>query len=287
MTAELKKNVLNLTGEKARGIFTKSRLPNEKLGQIWNLADTQGRGALDATDFVIAMHLIHGTMNGSIPRLPDTLPVSLYAQAAAGTNTAMPPMPTSPIRAQNTGSPAASALYPQPTGSSLLNRTSAGSALPLSASQRSMSLGQSQTGGNWAIDPVEKAQSDQFFDMLDTSRQGVLQGDIAVPFFVQSGLPEETLAQIWDLSDIRKEGTLTKEEFAVARRLVMDVLGGKQLPDQLEQSMIPPSLRAIAQQLQNQPQRMSSQSSMMWHQSTDLLGIGRERSSAGPLLSYG
>lgn len=242
-------------GEKARDIFTKSRLPNEKLGQIWNLADTQSRGALDATDFVIAMHLIHGSMNGSIAQLPDTLPVSLYAQAAAGMASAAPSMPTSPIRAQATGSPLPSALYPQSTGSSLLNRTSAGAAMPLSASQRSMSLGQSQGGGNWAIDPTEKAQSDQFFDMLDTTRQGILQGEVAVPFFVQSGLPEETLAQIWDLSDIRKEGNLTKDEFAVARRLVMDVLGGKALPQQLEQSMVPPSLRAVAQQLQNQPQR--------------------------------
>lgn len=256
MTARTDKCVFH-TGEKARDIFTKSRLPNEKLGQIWNLADTQSRGALDATDFIIAMHLIHGSMNGSIPRLPDTLPVSLYAQAAAGASSSLSSMPTSPIRAQNTGLPASPALYAQPTGSSLLNRTSAGAALPLSASQRSMSLGQSQGGGNWAIDPIEKSQSDQFFDMLDTTRQGVLQGEIAVPFFVQSGLPEETLAQIWDLSDIRKEGSLTKEEFAVARRLVMDVLAGKQLPDQLDQSMIPPSLRAIAQQLQNQPQRKS------------------------------
>jgi epidermal growth factor receptor substrate 15 len=130
------------------------------------------------------------------------------------------------------------------------------SAVPLSQSQRGMSLGQSQgPGGAWAIDATEKAQSDQFFDMLDTSRQGILQGDVAVPFFVQSGLPEETLAQIWDLSDIRKEGSLTKEEFAVARRLVMDVIAGKPLPNQLDQSMIPPSLRATAQRLQNQPQR--------------------------------
>lgn len=200
------------------------------------------------------MHLIHGSMNGTIPQLPETLPVSLYAQAAAGSASGIPSMPISPIGAQNTGSPMPATLYSQPTGSSLLNRTSAGGG-PLSPAQRGMSLGQSQNGGIWAIDAAEKAQSDQFFDMLDTSRQGILQGDIAVPFFVQSGLPEETLAQIWDLSDIRKEGTLTKEEFAVARRLVMDVLAGKPLPDQLDQSMIPPHLRAIAQQMQNQPQR--------------------------------
>lgn len=274
------------SGEKAREIFTKSRLPNEKLGQIWNLADTQSRGALDVTDFVIAMHLIHGSMNGTISQLPDTLPVSLYAQAASGSTAGIPSMPTSPIRAQATGSPLPSALYPQSTGSSLLNRTSVGGGA-LSPAQRAMSLGQSQSGGLWAIDPVEKAQSDQFFDMLDTSRQGVLQGDIAVPFFVQSGLPEETLAQIWDLSDIRKEGTLTKEEFAVARRLVMDVLAGKPLPEQLDQSMIPPSLRAIAQQMQNQPQRESMSKAHRSELTKVLLVRCRERGAAGSFLTHG
>lgn len=48
-----------------------------------------------------------------------------------------------------------------------------------------------------------------------------------------------------DLSDIRREGRLNKDEFAVAMRLINDQLDGKALPadGQLPLSMVPPSLR--------------------------------------------
>lgn len=46
-----------------------------------------------------------------------------------------------------------------------------------------------------------------------------------------------------DLSDIRKEGNLNKDEFAVAMRLINDQLDGKPLPSALPNSLIPPSLR--------------------------------------------
>ena len=46
-----------------------------------------------------------------------------------------------------------------------------------------------------------------------------------------------------DLADIRKEGKLTKDEFAVAMFLINNKLAGKELPSSLSQSMIPPSLR--------------------------------------------
>jgi len=51
----------------------------------------------------------------------------------------------------------------------------------------------------WDITPAEKARSDSFFDTLDTRRQGVVEGDQAVPFFLESRLPEAVLAQIWSV----------------------------------------------------------------------------------------
>jgi epidermal growth factor receptor substrate 15 len=46
------------------------------------------------------------------------------------------------------------------------------------------------------------------------------------------------------LADIRKEGKLGKDEFAVAMFLINNKLAGKELPGTLPQSMIPPSLRS-------------------------------------------
>lgn len=232
------------------------------------LADTQSRGALDATDFTIAMALINATMSGKMRQLPDTLPVSIYAQAAAApAGASSSGMPTSPLRNQMTASNApASPMYAQNTGG-FQGARSVGptSGMPLSQSQGSLSaFGGASQGSPWAISATEKAQSDQFFNMLDTSRSGYIGGDIAVPFFVQSGLPEDTLASIWDLSDISREGRLNKDEFAVARRLIMDALGGKPVPASLDESMVPPSSRATARQLQNQPQRGCSVPVTRW-----------------------
>lgn len=63
-------------------------------------------------------------------------------------------------------------------------------------------------------------------------------------FFLKSKVPEAQLAQIWDLSDVDKDGTLTKEEFAVAMYLIHQVLIGKPLPPALPLSLVPPGMRS-------------------------------------------
>ena len=193
------------------------------------------------------MALIQQTMNGSLAALPSDLPDSVYMQAGAtkpgsvpalpamtGVSRGMSPMPSSPLRTHITGqsrvAAAASPIYPQTTSS-------------MTPKSRSGTLGQSQRP--WAITPLEKSQSDTFFGMLDTARSGYISGDVAGPFFLQSGLSGDILASVWDLSDIKNEGRLDKEEFALARRLIMDALTGKQIPDQLEESFVPPSMREV------------------------------------------
>ncbi|KAG8686983.1 hypothetical protein FRC08_012228, partial [Ceratobasidium sp. 394] len=89
-----------LSGDKARDLFLKSKLPTDKLGQIWNLADTHERGSLDATDFVIGMFLIQSAMSGTLHVIPPSLPPGLYEQASGG---APRPSLSSPLQAQFTG----------------------------------------------------------------------------------------------------------------------------------------------------------------------------------------
>src|ERR1700755_3430865 len=43
-----------LSGVVAKQIFERFELPYEVMSRIWNLSDTQARGALDTTEFVIA-----------------------------------------------------------------------------------------------------------------------------------------------------------------------------------------------------------------------------------------
>ncbi|THG98918.1 hypothetical protein EW026_g3354 [Hermanssonia centrifuga] len=249
-----------LPGEKARDVFVKSKLPVDKLSQIWSLADTKNRGALDATDFTIAMYLIQASMSGQIQVVPQTLPPYVYEQAkntvegvishATGSSGSFSPSafggfpgrPTSAIQPQFTGQ---APLQPQSTGHRptppLPARSVSIPAFPL-APQATGQLPQ------WDVTPTEKATSDQFFDTLDTQKRGLIEGEVAVPFMVQSKLSDDVLAQIWrvDLSDLNNDGHLTRDGFAVAMHLIQAKLAGKDVPATLPPTLIPPSMRATA-----------------------------------------
>ena len=44
---------------------------------------------------------------------------------------------------------------------------------------------------------MAKARFDTFFDALDPWRKGYIEGDVAVPFFAKSKLPDNVMADIW------------------------------------------------------------------------------------------
>ena len=49
----------------------------------------------------------------------------------------------------------------------------------------------------WNITAEERARYDVFFSQLDTTRQGYLTSDVAVPFFARAELPNNVMATIW------------------------------------------------------------------------------------------
>ncbi|KAK0665381.1 hypothetical protein QBC41DRAFT_306208 [Cercophora samala] len=226
-----------LPGDQAKQIFEKSGLPNEVLGRIWMLADTEQRGALVLTEFVIAMHLLSSMKTGALRGLPNILPAALYEAA-----TRRAPLGASIPRQQSptTATPPISAVPRQLTGSAPLQQMRTGSPLgrpPIVA----------QTTGDWLVTPQDKARFDQLYEELDKSKKGFITGEEAVGFFSQSNLSEDALAQIWDLADITSAGRLTRDEFAVAMYLIRQQRtkpGAHTLPTTLPANLIPPSMRA-------------------------------------------
>lgn len=101
--------------------------------------------------------------------------------------------------------------------------------------------------GDWVVTPREKDDFDQTFTALDTLNRGFITGDQAVAFFSNSRLPGDTLAQIWDLADIKCQGFLSKDEFAVAMFLIRQQRNNKDgrdpLPQTLPPNLVPPSMR--------------------------------------------
>jgi epidermal growth factor receptor substrate 15 len=225
-----------LSGEQARTIFEKSGLPNEALGRIWQLSDTEQRGALVATEFIIAMHLLTSMKSGALRALPNVLPAPLYEAATRRGSMAAAPR-QSPA---NTGM---SAIPRQLSGTAQV-RTGSPLGRPPIGPQGTGAAGVS----DWAVTANDKAKFDQIYNDLDKANKGVITGEEAVPFFSQSNLPEDSLAQIWDLSDINSQGHLTRDEFAVAMYLIRQqrMNRGQPLPATLPPNLIPPSMRTQA-----------------------------------------
>jgi epidermal growth factor receptor substrate 15 len=221
-------------GENAKEIFEKARLPNEVLGRIWNLSDTEQRGALNVTEFSIAMHLLASYRTGNMKALPNALPPGLYE--AASRRGQLPPPP---------GRPEQSATIPRQFSGQNAPRTQSPLARPPFGAPPQPAQ---PTGSDWLISPQEKSSYDNLFNGVDKAGRGFITGDQAVRFFSDSGLPEDVLAGIWDLADINSEGQLSKDEFAVAMYLIRQQRKGDQLPTTLPPSLIPPSLRTAANQ---------------------------------------
>jgi epidermal growth factor receptor substrate 15 len=226
-----------LSGIAAKQIFEKARLSNEVLGRIWNLSDTQARGALDTTEFVIAMHLLASYKAGVMRGVPNTLPPGLYEAASR-----RPPIRTSTGSRPTSHIPPVSAIPPQLSGYSSGRPQS-----PNARQQTATPLSSQSTGEGWLISPSDKSKFDHIFGTLDRSNRGFITGDQAVAFFSNAKLPEEVLAQIWDLADINSEGKLNRDEFAVAMYLIRQQRGSQDgrgiLPSTLPPALVPPSMR--------------------------------------------
>lgn len=199
---------------------------------------------LSVTEFIIAMHLLASYRSGSLRALPQTLPPGLYEAASrrgvplrqnSRPNSEIPPVSAIPRQFSGAG--------PQRT-SSPLARPPYGAPAPISPQS---AFAAPPSANDWAITPQEKAQFDNIFPRVDTQNRGYITGEQAVVFFSNSKLPEDDLAQIWDLADINSEGQLNRDEFAVAMHLIRLQLARKDRPSALPQTLppnlIPPSMR--------------------------------------------
>jgi len=180
--------------------------------------------------------------------LPQTLPAGLYEAAARKSG----PVRTSTGSRTSSTVPPVSAIPRQFSGNGPQRTQSPLAQSPITRQQFGTPLSAQSTGNDWLVTPQDKTQFDSIFATVDTSNRGSITGEQAVGFFSNSRLPEEVLAQIWDLSDINSEGQLNKDEFAVAMFLIRQQRGKRDgrgvLPNTLPPSLIPPSMRKPATQ---------------------------------------
>lgn len=101
----------------------------------------------------------------------------------------------------------------------------------------------------WVVQPRERARYEDQFRSLNPNN-GIVTGDQAKGFFLQSQLPPAILGQIWALSDTDADGKMDINEFSIACKLINLKLRGFQ---------IPPTLPPVLKSLITQPMQSSSQ----------------------------
>ncbi|KAI8901879.1 hypothetical protein BC833DRAFT_617246 [Globomyces pollinis-pini] len=98
----------------------------------------------------------------------------------------------------------------------------------------------------WGVSAQEKQRYEVIFKSYDPENVGFISGERAQAVFAQSGLRENMLAHIWNLSDMQNRGKLNLDEFCVAMHLVYAKLNGEPLPSQLPPNLVPPSQRDLS-----------------------------------------
>ncbi|KAJ2964784.1 hypothetical protein NQZ79_g327 [Umbelopsis isabellina] len=90
----------------------------------------------------------------------------------------------------------------------------------------------------WHVDTVDHAKYKPVFESLQPS-DGVLVGSKIKPYLLESGLPNNVLADIWRLSDYDNDGTMDIHQFSIAMHFVAVVKNGGSLPEKLPSAMQP------------------------------------------------
>lgn len=222
-----------LDGNAVRDIMMKSGLPVDILRDIWNLADTQDRGFLEAFEFIIAMHYVENFMNETLSDVPILLPLKIKESALLAAESFSKPYPST-SRQPNF----ATIMYPGPSSERTVLSYSPG----LNTNRATLPIA-TTSGSDWAIPQAERDKYYGFFDSIVPVPTAIMPSNKAYDFFIKSQLPSSVLSQIWELATIENQNGLSRDEFAVAMHLIYSQLAGQVLPSQLPLNLIPPRFR--------------------------------------------
>uniref|UniRef100_A0AAQ4P9S4 Epidermal growth factor receptor pathway substrate 15 n=1 Tax=Gasterosteus aculeatus aculeatus TaxID=481459 RepID=A0AAQ4P9S4_GASAC len=244
----------------------RSGLADLVLGKIWDLADSERKGALNKQQFFIALRLVACAQNGlevALRSLNVALPPPQFNETSspqlagvASVDTLWVVKPEEKIKFDSifeSLGPVGGILTGDKVKPVLLN-----SKLPVDVLGRVWELSDIDRDGMldrdefsvWVVSAADKTKYDELFGKTDGDMDGLVSGPEVRDIFLKTGLPSATLARIWELCDIGDIGKLTREQFALALHLINQRLTkGLEPPQSLLPEMIPPSDRQSIKQV--------------------------------------
>ncbi|CAN6636118.1 actin cytoskeleton-regulatory complex protein End3p [Trichomonascus vanleenenianus] len=198
-----------ISGEKAAPVLKNSRLGDEDLEKIWDLADVDSDGCLDFEEFCIAMRLIFDKINGSTATIPDTLPEWLVPSSKAHLVTANQAVRSGPAAQQQS----------------------------LSYDNDDDDLGLS-SDFDWYITRADRDQYSSIYS-ANADYRGMISFDALTELYQTLEIPETDIRSAWNLVNPRSDEKIEREQCVVFLHILNQRYKGMRVP-----RMVPASLRA-------------------------------------------
>ncbi|KAJ0174366.1 hypothetical protein K1T71_010512 [Dendrolimus kikuchii] len=261
----------------AARFLKKSRLSDVVLSKIWDLSDPTGKGYLDKPGLFVALKLVALAQAGKdinmsnihseapppkVGELPKVPPVSAVPPGRPAAPSPLPHAPLSDWTMKPHERDKYSQLFDslQPSNGLIAGNKVKGvlmeSKLPLETLGKIWDLADQDKDGmldrhefmviislsNFFLTKIYPAYPPRAPLITDnTDRDGFVSGLEIKHTFLESGLPQHTLAHIWALCDMEGVGKLSCDQFALAMWLVKRAIRGEAPPAALAPEMMPPA----------------------------------------------
>lgn len=203
----LKPEQNKLDGDKLAPVFKNSRLEQDKLTKIWDLADIDADGQLDFEEFCIAMRLIFDLVNGNTNSVPSQLPGWLIPGSKRHLVEANDAVST---KVNNVG-----------------NESDTDDEYSLSSDF------------DWYISPTDKTAYEDVYNASCDAYGRITYNSLDGLYKTLSNVPKTDISYAWNIVNPKQSETIDKDQCLVFLHILNQRSNGKRVP-----RSIPPSLRA-------------------------------------------